>query len=276
MINVLYCGDSLGWYGMEASIYSLLTHNKNVNIYIFSMDYERENKDGSIEKFEGVLEWQKEKLRKIVQYLDPKGSRITFIDTLSYYEKYFKNGCNENDGHSSPYAPLRLIVDVVFPHLPHILYLDCDTIIQDAIEDMYYSVLKEIEAEKNIGYAARVLSFHDRDEMVAGVLLFDLNKTREIKLLEKARYNITHNFYMWYDQSALEAAGGCVRLAETYNYMNKYEYRTYTPTILHFADQLDPKVYFEREVFFNKFPHLQYIKTGCDLVGSLTMKVKGE
>ena len=275
MMNVLYCGDNVGWFGMEASIFSLLTHNKEVNIYVFSMDYDRELPDGGIEHFTGIVEWQKDKLRKIVQYLDPKRSKITFIDTLEYYNQYFLHGCNENDGHSSPYAPLRLIADIVLPTVPHLLYLDCDTIIQGDIEGTYKEFLNKLNDSKdNTAYAARVLEFSDRKEMVAGVLLIDLNKARRVKLFEKARYNITHNFYMWYDQSALEEAGKCLDLPETFNYMNEYEYRSYTPLILHFADRLAPKVYFEREVFFKKFPHLEYIRTGCDLVGSLELKYK--
>ena len=32
-MNVLYCCDDRGFAGLEASIYSLLTHTKGVNIY---------------------------------------------------------------------------------------------------------------------------------------------------------------------------------------------------------------------------------------------------
>jgi lipopolysaccharide biosynthesis glycosyltransferase len=56
MINVAYCSDSKGYYGLEASLYSLLTHTKNVNLYIFTMDYERKEYDQIVE-YEGLLTW---------------------------------------------------------------------------------------------------------------------------------------------------------------------------------------------------------------------------
>lgn len=273
-MNVLYCGDSRGYAGMEASIYSLLTHTKNINIYVFSMTYERDEGDGLMRVFLGITEEQKKKLQKIVNYLDCKGSSITFIDTLDYYNTYFLNGVNENDGHSSPYAPLRLIVDIVLPYVPHILYLDCDTIIQEDLNSMYQYYLDKINTSE-YSYAAFSNRFTDSEgktfgyDMVAGVLLFDLNKCKQCKLLEKARYNITHNYYQWYDQSALQEAGKYVELPQTYNYMKKYEYRDYEPAILHFADELSPKVYFEPEAFYKKYPHLQYIKDGIKLLDTI-------
>ena len=40
-MNVLYCCDDQAYDGLAASIYSLLTYTKNVNIYVFTMDYKR-------------------------------------------------------------------------------------------------------------------------------------------------------------------------------------------------------------------------------------------
>ena len=37
------------------------------------------------------------------------------------------------------------------------------------------------------------------------------------------RQNLTHNFYQWYEQSAMEDTEDYVRLPETYNYMHLYE-----------------------------------------------------
>lgn len=273
-INVLYCGDNMGAEGMEASIFSLLTYTKNVNIFIFSMTYERQIDDHNFFVFQGVSEDRRKRLHKIVKYLDPKGSKIVFFDTLDEYMEHFVNGVNENDGHSSPYAPLRLLADLLLPYVPHVLYLDCDTIIQSDVRPMYFEYLNQIR-DSNYAYAAYTNEFFDDSgkrfggEMVAGVLLFDLEKTRELRLLETARYNITHKWYKWYDQSALEEAGGYIELEQKYNYMKPLEKCDYTPTILHFADELNPKVYFEPDVFYRKFPHLQYIKDGITLIETI-------
>lgn len=271
-INVLYCGDSIAFTGFEASIYSLLTHTKNVNIFVFTMDYERDENNGWIHVFQGLQDEQKLKLKQMVQYLDGQHSNITFFDTLEEYKTYFLHGVNEDDGHSSPYAPLRLLIDVMLPEITHILYIDCDTIIQSDIRPMYFKYLTLIQ-QSECAYAAypNVIEENDScyDEMVAGVLLFDMNKVKEQKLLEKARYNITHYYYKWYDQSALEAAGKYVKLEQKYNYMKEYEYRQEEPVILHFADALNPKIYFEPEVFYKKYPHLQYIKDGIELLNTI-------
>lgn len=271
-MNILYCGDGQGYLGMEASIYSLLTHTKHINFFIFSMEYHRDLGDGRVQVFPGLNEDQKKKLKKIVNYLDIN-SNIVFIDTLKEYEEYFLQGVNEDDGHSSPYAPLRLLIDIILPEIPHILYLDCDTIIQKDLRPMYFDYLHQIyEAEEDVCYAAYPNLIEEEDfsysEMVAGILLFDMRKAKEFKLLEKARYNITHYVYPWYDQSALEAAGKYVALDQTYNYMKTYEDREddEIPAIMHFACDLNPKIYFEPKKFYKKYPHLLYIKEGCDLI----------
>ena len=81
MINVAYCSDSEGYFGLEASLYSLLTHTKEINFYIFTMDYSREEY-GELKEYHGLYPWQKNKLIKIVKYLDGKHSNITFIDKI--------------------------------------------------------------------------------------------------------------------------------------------------------------------------------------------------
>jgi lipopolysaccharide biosynthesis glycosyltransferase len=273
-LNVLYCCDGSAYAGLEASIYSLLTHTKQINIFVFSMEYHRDIGDGVIMVFPKVDEYQQAKLKKIVKYLDST-SHITFIDTLNEYKTYFLQGVNEDDGHSSPYAPLRLIIDVVLPELPHVLYLDCDTIIQRDLRNMYFNYLTLIEnANDNVCYAAYPNELYDDDnnlirvEMVAGIILFHMDKAKEYELLPKARYNITHYVYPWYDQSALEAAGKYIALDETYNYMRLYEERgDEHPAIMHFACDLNPKIYFDKKkIFYKKYPHLQYIKDGVELI----------
>ena len=272
-MNVLYCGDGQAYSGLEASIYSLLTHTKYVNIFVFTMEYHRDMHNGMICVFPRVTDAQQQKLRKIVNYLD-SNSHLIFIDTLQEYKDYFLQGVNEDDGHSSPYAPLRLLIDVILPEVPNILYLDCDTIIQRDLRQMYFHYLNLIqEANDKTCYAAFPNLIYEeeelvRTEMVAGIILFDMAKAKQYGLLEKARYNITHYVYPWYDQSALEAAGDYIPLDETYNYMRLYEERgDEHPAIMHFACDLNPKIYFDKKkIFYKKYPHLQYIKDGIELV----------
>lgn len=268
LMNIVYCCDWGALSGLEASIYSLLTHNKHMRIYVFHMDYVRESTGETYEKIPQIA---MDKLSKIVRYLDPT-SKIVFLDAYPVYEKYFLHGVAENDGHSSPLAPIRLAIDVTLPFIDHCLYLDADTIIQGDISSMYFSYLEEIDKSEYC-YAGYHIPLDGVDhELVASVLLFNLQKCRETNFLERARYNITHNHYMWYDQSALQDTGDCVKLPETYNFMKPYEERLYEPIILHFADKLSPKVYDKgAEYFYRRYPHLAYIQQGLKKLDSFNM-----
>lgn len=279
-MNVLYCCDDRAYSGLEASIYSLLTHTKNVNIYVFSMDYQREpDANGGVQCHLNISSEHQQSLKKIVQYLDPKNSNIKFIDMKQYYYDLFKHGCNENDGHSSPYATLKLCFDKICLNLEDILYLDCDTIIQKDLTPMYYKYLNELR-NSNYCYAGYYIPFDEpqgekEKELVAGVLLFDLIKCRERKFFERVRYNVTHHFYRWYEQSAIEDTERGFEMEETYNYMEKYENRDYEPAIMHFANHLNPKIYYtSKKIFYNKFPHLEYIKKGLEILESLNLQCK--
>lgn len=279
-MNVLYCCDDRAYSGLAASVYSLLTHNKNVNIYVFSMDYERApDINGMVQCYLNISPEHQHELKKIVQYLDPKHSNIKFVDMKQYYEDLFVNGCNENDGHSSPYATLKLCFDKVCLNIDDILYLDCDTIVQKDLHPMYHRYLNELRSS-NYCYAGYYIPFDEPQgekakELVAGVLLFDLVKCRKHQFFERVRYNVTHRFYMWYEQSAIEDTEKGVEMDETYNYMEKYEERDYDPAILHFANNLNPKIYFSTEkIFYNKYPHLKYIQNGINLVRSLNLQYK--
>lgn len=283
-MNVLYCCDDRGFAGLEASIYSLLTHTKGVNIYVFSMEYHRKpDENNVIFCYADISPQHKDKLKKIVQYLDPKHSHIKFVDMLEYYHKFFREGCDEDDGHSSPYATLKLCFDEVCLSLSDILYLDCDTIIQSDLRPMYDKYLDELR-QSNYCYAGYRIPLdkdpdEDRaeykDELVASVLLFDLDKCRQKKFFQRVRYNVTHNFYTWYEQSAIEDTEKGLVMDETYNFMLNYEKRTYEPVILHFANELQPKIYYVPEnYFYRRYPHLKYIQEGLKLVDTLPLKYK--
>ena len=87
MMNIVMSGNSTVFTGMELAIYSTLTHNKNINWYIFTMDITIISPEGNSIQYKGLTNWQKEKLTRIVHYLD-KNSRITF----TYLPLYMRNG----------------------------------------------------------------------------------------------------------------------------------------------------------------------------------------
>lgn len=268
-MNLLMAGNNAVYTGIELCIYSLLTHNKGVNIYIMTMDIEVDDEFGNHLKHDSIGEWEQKKLRKIISYLDHT-SNITFIDIKDLYDKYLAGNPNEGSPFT-PYAGLRLLADVALPQLNHILYLDCDTAICGDIKTMYREYLK-----KNYEYCA----YSCRDacngigEMVSGVLLLNLEKIRRTKFLERARKNVWKNKYKYYDQMALRDAGDPYPLPDTYSYMFPLENCDFKPVILHFTNQLSPKIYdrkYSREYFYRRYPMFKYVKDGVELLDRINI-----
>ena len=266
IMNLLMCGNERVYTGIELAVYSTLTHNKGIHWHIFTMDIEIEDSKGGMIKFEGLNDWHKNKLRKIVKYLDPT-SRIAFHDAEEMYKKYFWKNPNELSW-LTPYAPLRLLADIMLPQLDHILYLDCDTAVQGDISSMYWGYL-----QKGYNYYACVCNdaCDYEGEMVSGVMLMDLAKMRETKFLEIARKNIQTHVYKWYDQDAIRDAGKPYPLPETYGYLYELEKCSYTPVILHFTNRLTPKIYGQegRTYFYRRFPFLDYVRKGVELIDTI-------
>lgn len=262
MMNILMSGNDNVYPGMELAIYSTLTHNKGINWYIFTMDIEIDTGDGQIVVFCGLNSWQKNKLKKIVSYLD-NTSKITFIDMYNLYMKYLSGNINENSPFT-PYAALRLLADVALPNIKHVLYLDCDTAVQGNIS----GILDFLKFGKD--YYAYVCpdACGYEGEMVSGVMLMDLERIRKDGFLERARNNIRNNIYQYPDQDALRDAGKPYPLPETYSYLYELELCTYKPLILHFTNKLSPKVYGDegRTVFYRKYPSLDYVKKGVEMI----------
>lgn len=271
-MNILMCGDERTYPGMEVAIYSTLTHNKGVNIYIFTMRIEIPYPDGYVKVYSGLNDWQKTKLKKIVKYLD-SASQICFIDTLEFYKEYLDNSPNQFSAFT-PFATLRLIADIALPHVNDVLYLDCDTAVTGDISHIYYEYVA-----RDCNYAAYVCAdaCDGEGEMVSGVMIMNLRKMRETNFLKRARENFMANQYVYPDQDAIRDAGKPEVLPETFGYCEELERLSYTPLVLHFTNRLSPKVYNDdtgRTYFFRRFPFLKYIKDGAELIDRINFGVE--
>ena len=108
-------------------------------------------------------------------------------------------------------------------------------------------------------------------EMVAGVLLLNLDKIREPGFFERARKNINENVYRFPDQMAIRDAGKPYPLPETYNYMFSLYKLCYVPHIIHFTNEIEGKIYAEgRTVFYKRYPQFAYIRDGLDVIRSIS------
>ena len=263
-MNILYGVDKRSYLGAELSIYSLLKHNKKLNIFIFTMDYDLHYEDGAIRAFEGVTPEQQFFLKKMVKYLDPQ-STITFIDCKEYYIQYLEGNRNQYSLFT-PFAPLRMLADIILPEIDDIWYLDCDTVVQDSIQDIYDYYLTDPE---DVDYYAYAMPFtNDWEEtMISGVMFMNLKRMRQSGYLEKARKYLFEHDCPFYDQDALANAGRWGHMDETYDYLFELNKCCYTPVILHFNCELIPKIYdagYGVNYFYRKFSHLQPLREGIN------------
>ena len=110
-MNILMAANDLIYSGVELTIYTLLSHNRNCNIYIFTMDIDVDHGDGTGTHYISLQQFQQKRLKKLVKYLDSR-SNICFIDTRDAYDKYLTPSPNEHSGFT-PYATLRLLSDIL-------------------------------------------------------------------------------------------------------------------------------------------------------------------
>lgn len=274
MMNVLFAANSDVYMGLELAIYTLLTHNKNVNIYVFTMDIILRKSNGSEVRFYSLNDWERTKLKKIVTYLDPN-SNICIIDVTDLYLKNLSGSVNEECAFT-PYASLRLLADIALSDVDHVLYLDCDTAIQSDISIMYNDCLYGTD-DCYASYAGGACGGYG--EMVSGVFFMKLDAFRKKRYLEQARQLYKNNVYKYPDQMALrDTIKNIGRLPETYGFIEDLASCGYTPAILHFTNKLEPKIYSKdypdiRTYFYKKFSFLDYVKKGCELLDTLNMKI---
>lgn len=268
-MNILYGVNDTAYKGAELSIYSLLTHNKGVNIFIFTMDVVDIPREGLIERYMGVTPEQKSVLTKMVQYLDPT-STITFVDGYEAYSQHIAGNRNETSPFT-PFASLRLLADILLPEIDDIWYLDCDTVVQESFKDKYYECLN---SPLDVDYFAYAVphTIGWQGTMISGVMFMNLKKMRQSGFLERCRrYLFTHDC-PFYDQDAIANAGPWGELPESYGYCLALNKCCYTPVILHFTCDLTPKIYdldYGEHYFYRKFSHLQKYQKGINLIHNL-------
>ncbi len=197
MINILFCGNDKVFDGMITTMLSILkrtTTKENFNFYIYTMDVS------------DIKPQYKALSTKMGLYLDMiakeynKENKVILIDVLNIYNEEFRNSPNESC-YCSPYTLLRLFADIV-PNMPDkLLYLDVDIMFNRDITLLY-----DIDVE---GYEYAAARDHYGKYLInpnyinAGVLLFNLKRMKETKILEKARSLIKEKKLVFADQSAI-------------------------------------------------------------------------
>ena len=195
MVNILLSGNNKVFDGALSELISITNKTKEaITCYIFTMDLTRVKED-----YKCIDDKQIEFLNKIVKEQN-KNSKVIKIDVTQIYEEEFGHGKNEN-AYCTPYTLLRLLADQI-PDMPEkLLYLDIDMMVAGDISELYnidvtdyeYVAVKEKYGSKFIRY----------DYINAGMLLLNMKKIKETRLLEKARQLIKKRKLPFADQDAI-------------------------------------------------------------------------
>lgn len=229
MINILLCGNEKVFDGALTQLLSITNRTKEtINCYIFTMDISRIKPEYKCITDEQVA------FLDIVIKSKKIDNKVTKIDVTNLYENEFHK-CKNETAYCTPYTLLRLLADLV-PDLPNkILYLDIDMMANDDISKLYNTDISEYE------YAAVKEKYGSifiwPDYINAGMLLLNMEKIKETKLLEKARNLIKTKKMLFADQDAIyRSTSKKLLLPRKYNEQSSFKRKD--TVICHFCKRL--------------------------------------
>lgn len=224
--NIVYATDDSFVSTMGVSIDSLLKNNKNakkINLIVLNTDISKKNI---------------EKLFRIVNKYE-NGS-LKLIDAVNIEKKLSLN-VEQDRGSVSQYARLFLN-DIFDKKINRILYLDCDTLIDGSIYDLWNTDLhgKIIGALKDAfsKYYRKNIGLNKNDIMFnSGVMLIDLEKWRNSNIEQKLmNFIIQHKGIVQQgDQGVLNAilSKEVYPLNPQYNFVSIFSDYTYEQILLY-------------------------------------------
>ena len=195
MINILLCGNSKVFDGALSELISITNRTKEqLNCYIFTM-----NVSYLKPEYTDISDDQVKFLDQVVKNKNPDNV-VTKVDVTDLYKKEFE-GCTNENAYCTPYTLLRLLADLV-PNMPKkLLYLDIDMMAGGDIKKLYDTDITNYEyAAVKEKYGCWIIR---PDYINAGMLLMNMEKIRETKLLEKAREKIKNKKMIFADQDAI-------------------------------------------------------------------------
>lgn len=241
MINILLCGNKKVFDGALTQLISITNRTKeDINCYIFTMDATRLKPE-----YTCITDEQIEFLNKVVKSKNIE-NKVTKIDVTNLYEKEFLNCANEN-AYCTPYTLLRLLADMIPEISDKLLYLDIDIMVGDDISKLYNIDVTDYEyAAVKEKYGCWIIR---PDYINAGMLLLNMKKIKETKLLEKARKLIKTRKLLFADQDAIFwSTTKKLIIPRIYNEQSKFNKKD--TVICHFCKRL----------MFLPYPHTENYK----------------
>ena len=197
MINVLFCGNDKVFDGILTCVLSIFKRSNNnepYTFYVFTMDVSHIK-----EQYKPISDKQIEFLNKVIKEYNID-NQIKKIDVTNLYMKEFAS-CPNESAYCSPYTLIRLFADIVDGLPDKILYLDVDVLFNKDIHLLYDIDISSYEYAASRDHYGKYLL--NPNYINAGVILMNLKKMKETKILTKARALLKVKKLVFADQSAL-------------------------------------------------------------------------
>ncbi len=242
MVNILFCGNSGVFDGILTSSLSILKRTNSKEpfaFYIFTMDVSCIRPD-----YVPVSDKQIDFFRSVIQDYNPDNC-VKKIDVTELYKEEFSS-CPNEDAYCSPYTLIRLLADRIEGLPDKILYLDADVMFNRDVHLLYDVDVDGVEyAAARDHYGKYLVS---PNYVNAGVLLFNMKRMRQTKILAKARALLREKKLVFADQSALIRSTTCKKMLP--QKFNDQKFLHKSTVVRHFSKRL----------FWLPYPHTDNIK----------------
>lgn len=177
------------------SALSLAKHSSDsLHLIILTMDMSEVNPD-----WLPFTQNQIEILNNVLQSYNPE-SYAESIDTTELYKTHLAHGKNSKNGYT-PYAMIRLFLDVL-PTIPNkLIYLDIDTMATGDIKQLYDVDISQYEFGAVHDYMGSF--WINKNYCNSGVMLLNMDYIRRTNLFGRSRENVVRRKMIMPDQSSL-------------------------------------------------------------------------
>ena len=198
MINVMIAGNYKVFDGMLIASLSILKNCKEpITLYVLTMDLQDQNPEYKPGEDKHI-----EILQKLYKK-ENENSDVIKIDATQIYKREFANTPN-NVEHYTPYTFLRLLADQIEQIPDKILYIDTDVVANGNIKELYDIDIEDYELAGVRDYYGKVFfALRYPKYLNAGVLLFNMKKLRETRMLNKAMKLCATKKIFLLDQTAI-------------------------------------------------------------------------
>jgi lipopolysaccharide biosynthesis glycosyltransferase len=194
-MNICYCGNDRMFDAILLSSLSIARVTKRpISVFILTGSLKKNNK-----KYIGLSKEDGEFIEKAIRAYNPNSS-AKVIDVSKEFLSLTKHSINFHSVYT-PYAYMRLILDVL-PDMPdRMLYLDTDIMVLKNIDSLYDMDM----GANDIALVPDQVGTHYFGKRYGntGVLLINLKQVRQDGSFKKARWRVNHIAMFMPDQTAL-------------------------------------------------------------------------